>query len=63
MKTATTRRLARSFWSLYTTAQLDTVLKALAVETDPDKRRLLQAQADRYYEQLLASEDSPQPES
>jgi hypothetical protein len=62
VKTAATRRLARSIWTLHTTAQLDTLLKALALETDLDKRRLLQAQADRY-EQLLASEDSPQPES
>jgi hypothetical protein len=62
VKTAATRRLARSIWTLHTTAQLDTLLKVLAVETDPDKRRMLQAQADRY-EQLLASEDSPQHES
>jgi len=62
VKTAATRRLARSIWTLHTTAQLDTLLKMLALETDLDKRLLLQAQADRY-EQLLAPADSPQPES
>ena len=61
MKTTATRRLAHSIWTLHTTAQLDTLLKVLALETDPDKRLLLQAQADRY-EQLLAPEDS-QPAS
>lgn len=61
MKTTATRRLARSIWTLHTTVQLDTLLKALALETDPDKRLHLQAQADRY-EQLLASKDS-QPAS
>ena len=60
LKTAATRRLAHSIWTLHTTAQLDTLLRALALETDPDKRRLLQAEADRY-EQLLASGDSPSP--
>ena len=61
MKTTATRRLAHSIWTLHTTAQLDTLLRAVALETDPDKRRLLQAQADRC-EQRLAPEDS-QPAS
>lgn len=51
-RTTPTRRLARSVWTLYTRDQLIAVLKALAVESNPDKRRRLQARANRY-EKLL----------
>ena len=50
--TQTTARLARNISTLYIRDQLNAVLKALAAESDPEKRLLLKAQAERY-EQLL----------
>jgi hypothetical protein len=51
-------RWAWNVWALYVRAQRDAARKALATETDPQKRSSLRAEADRYQMMLLTKEDT-----
>jgi hypothetical protein len=50
----TSARLARSVRILYVKAQRDSVMKALATETDPERQLKLQSKLD-HYQTILAS--------
>jgi hypothetical protein len=57
-KIAPPNQLARSIWALYVKSQRDAAIKALATETDPQKRSALRAEADRYQMMLVTKEDT-----